>query len=138
MLATKVQGKFYLKANKLRAATVLPPGLRRACGGLAADGQRCGPNTPGWAVPDRQVRYDGGGQICASLLGRAGLEFACVCKRENGLPSVCRLEEGGKGWGLCIGLLSLNLASRPSLVPRLSLSFFFSILNYFVCSGSLF
>lgn len=89
MLATEVQGKFYLKANKLRAATVLPRGLRRACGGLEADGQRCGPDSPGWAFPGRQVRYDGGGQICASLLRRAGLEFARVCKRENGLRSVC-------------------------------------------------
>lgn len=38
MLVTEVLEKFYLNATKLRAATVVPRGLRRACGDLEADG----------------------------------------------------------------------------------------------------
>jgi hypothetical protein len=37
MLATEVQENFYLNVTKLRAATVLPPGLRHAFGGFRGE-----------------------------------------------------------------------------------------------------
>lgn len=55
MLATEVHEKFYLNVTKLRAATGVPPGLRRAYGGLEVDEQWCWLHARGWAVPGRQV-----------------------------------------------------------------------------------
>lgn len=48
-----------------------------------------------------------------------------MCERENGLPSARRVEEGGKGSGLCIG--SFSLLTSPLALLSSSLSPFFSL-----------
>lgn len=85
MLATEVHEKVYLNVTKLRAATVIPRGLCRACGAFEADGQRCPQSARGWAVSGRQVRCDGVGEA-AGACSRAHRAQVCarVCERENG------------------------------------------------------
>lgn len=69
-------------------------GARRAPGGGRSLADRYG--VMGWA------------KLRGRAPGRTGLRFVPVCVSERmGLPSARRLEEGGKAWGLRIGLFSL-------------------------------